>query len=351
MPVDLRIDTDGKTEDKKIEVVAQTRPLPLKLLDARATSRSIPTTTCSPIPRDVKLRASILRGQALQQQGDLAGALAEFNKALDLNKNSSLAHYRIAEVFFLQRNYQSSANSYRESHQRRRRAALDRGLEPHPAGQNFRHHRPARARHQRIPAGHSDQRRHLRALSKKRAKYLQKAYERPRKRAAVKLKAESARISAPLPPDSQGWWSSSARGQAELQNVPSQNLTRMIFDNRPATCRIALSCRRRFCIDEASPCALPRKPRSALSANRLLRDVQMQPALLGSICVDHQPCHSGAQSPDARYGLLDHPGEFRSVLTPAPLPQTALALPQPKTKSDPDGLFRRMSRTPHRDER
>ena len=64
---------------------------------------------------DVKLRASILRGQALQQQGDLSGALTEFNKALDLNKNSSLAHYRIAEVFFLQRNYQSSANAYRES--------------------------------------------------------------------------------------------------------------------------------------------------------------------------------------------------------------------------------------------
>jgi tetratricopeptide (TPR) repeat protein len=64
---------------------------------------------------DVRLRASILRGMAMQQQGDLAGALAEFNKALDLNKNSSFAHYRIAEVFFLQRNYQSSANSYRAS--------------------------------------------------------------------------------------------------------------------------------------------------------------------------------------------------------------------------------------------
>jgi len=63
----------------------------------------------------VKLRASILRGMALQQQGDLAAALAEFNKALDLNKNSSLAHYRIAEVFFAQRNYQASANSYRSS--------------------------------------------------------------------------------------------------------------------------------------------------------------------------------------------------------------------------------------------
>ena len=56
-----------------------------------------------------------MRGQALIQQGDLAGALSEFNKALEVNKNSSLAHYRVAEVFFLQRNYQASANAYRES--------------------------------------------------------------------------------------------------------------------------------------------------------------------------------------------------------------------------------------------
>src|SRR5205814_9439038 len=65
--------------------------------------------------RDVKLRSSILRGQSMVQQGDFAGALAEYKKALDVNANSSLAHYRIAEVFFQQRNYQSAANAYRES--------------------------------------------------------------------------------------------------------------------------------------------------------------------------------------------------------------------------------------------
>ena len=61
------------------------------------------------------MRASILRGQGLVEQGDLAGALQEFQKSLENNKNSSLAHYRIAEVFFLQHNYQAAANEYRES--------------------------------------------------------------------------------------------------------------------------------------------------------------------------------------------------------------------------------------------
>src|SRR5437762_5919564 len=63
---------------------------------------------------EIRLRASIQRGQGLVQQNDLAGALSEYNKALDVNKNSSLAHYRVAEVFFLQHNYQAAANAYRE---------------------------------------------------------------------------------------------------------------------------------------------------------------------------------------------------------------------------------------------
>jgi len=115
MPVDLRIDTDGKTESKRIEVVGTNSPFSIETFGRPRRIAVDPDHHVLTNSSDVKLRASVLRGQALQQQGDLSGALTEFNKALDLNKNSSLAHYRIAEVFFLQRNYQSSANAYRES--------------------------------------------------------------------------------------------------------------------------------------------------------------------------------------------------------------------------------------------
>src|ERR1700676_1089680 len=114
MPVDLRIDTDGKTENKRVEVVGTTSPFSIETFGRPRRIAVDPDHHVLTNSSDVKLRASILRGQAMQQQGDLSGALIEFNKALDLNKNSSLAHYRIAEVFFLQRNYQSSANAYRE---------------------------------------------------------------------------------------------------------------------------------------------------------------------------------------------------------------------------------------------
>jgi tetratricopeptide (TPR) repeat protein len=115
MPVDLRIDTDGETENKKLEVVGTTSPFTVETFGRPRRIAIDPDHHVLTNSSDVKLRSSILRGMALQQQGDLAAALVEFNKALDLNKNSSFAHYRIAEVFFLQRNYQSSANSYRSA--------------------------------------------------------------------------------------------------------------------------------------------------------------------------------------------------------------------------------------------
>jgi tetratricopeptide (TPR) repeat protein len=115
MPVDLRIETDGKTENKRVEVVGTNSPFSIETFGRPRRISIDPDHHVLTNSSDVKLRASILRGQAIQQQGDLSGALTEFNKALDLNKNSSLAHYRIAEVFFLQRNYQSSANAYRSS--------------------------------------------------------------------------------------------------------------------------------------------------------------------------------------------------------------------------------------------
>jgi tetratricopeptide (TPR) repeat protein len=114
MPVQLKIDTDGKTETKRIEVVGTNSPFTIETFGKPRRIVVDPDDRVLKNSSEIKLRASIQRGQGLTQQGDLAGALLEFNKALDVNKNSSLAHYRIAEVFFLQRNYQAAANAYRE---------------------------------------------------------------------------------------------------------------------------------------------------------------------------------------------------------------------------------------------
>jgi Peptidase family M1 domain/TPR repeat len=115
MPVELKIDTDGKTEEKRIEVVGTDSAFTVETFGKPRRIAIDPGDHVLKNSTDVKLRASIQRGQGLVQQGDLAGALAEYNKALEVNKNSSLAHYRIAEVFFQQKNYQASANAYRDA--------------------------------------------------------------------------------------------------------------------------------------------------------------------------------------------------------------------------------------------
>jgi hypothetical protein len=115
MPVDIKVDTDGQSEDKKIEVVGTNSAFTVETFGRPRRILVDPGNKVLKNSPDVKLRSAILRGQGLVQQNDLAQALEQFQKALDVNKNSSLAHYRIAEVFFLQHNYQAAANAYRES--------------------------------------------------------------------------------------------------------------------------------------------------------------------------------------------------------------------------------------------
>jgi aminopeptidase N len=115
MPVELRIDTDGPVEQRTVEVVGTASPYAVEVKTKPRRIQIDPNNRVLKSSSDLQVRVAILRGQQLVQQGALAEALAEYQKALTANKNSSLAHYRIAEVFFLQRNYQAAANSYRDA--------------------------------------------------------------------------------------------------------------------------------------------------------------------------------------------------------------------------------------------
>ncbi|MFI5089630.1 MAG: M1 family aminopeptidase [Terriglobales bacterium] len=115
MPIDVKVDTDGKTEFKRIEVVGTDSPYVIETFGRPRRIVLDPDNHVLKNSADLKTRASILRGQQLVQQGDYSEALKEFNKALDENHNSSLAAYRIAEVFFLQHNYQAAADYYRRA--------------------------------------------------------------------------------------------------------------------------------------------------------------------------------------------------------------------------------------------
>jgi aminopeptidase N len=115
MPVELRIETDGKTEIEKVDVVGTDSQYTVDTFGRPRHINIDPDNWLLKNTPDLKVRISILRGQQLVAQGDIPGAITEYQKALEANSQSSLASYRIGEALFTQRNYQASANAYRDS--------------------------------------------------------------------------------------------------------------------------------------------------------------------------------------------------------------------------------------------
>jgi aminopeptidase N len=115
MPVELQVETDGKTVDQKVDVVGMDSQY---VVDTFGRPRRIsidPGNWVLKATPDLQVRIAILKGQQLVAQGDLTGALAEYQKALEANSQSSLANYRIGEVLFSQHNYQAAVNAYRDA--------------------------------------------------------------------------------------------------------------------------------------------------------------------------------------------------------------------------------------------
>jgi tetratricopeptide (TPR) repeat protein len=115
MPVELRVETDGKTEIQKVDVVGTNTQF---VVDTFGRPRRIsidPGNWVLKSTPDLQVRVAILKGQQLVAQGDMTGAMAEYQKALEANSQSSLANYRIGELLFAQHNSQASINAYRDA--------------------------------------------------------------------------------------------------------------------------------------------------------------------------------------------------------------------------------------------
>ncbi len=115
MPVELRIETDGKTEVRRVDLSGTDSQYSVETFGRPRRITIDPQQWVLKTTPDLAVKVAVLRGQQLVAQGDLQGALAEYQKALDANKNSSLAAYRVGEIFFTQHNYQPAANSFRDA--------------------------------------------------------------------------------------------------------------------------------------------------------------------------------------------------------------------------------------------
>ncbi len=115
MPVQLRIETEGKTEDRRVDLSGEESTYTVETFGRPRHITIDPDNWLLKSTPDLAVRVAVLRGQQQVAQGDLIAAIAEYQKALDFNKSSSLANYRLGEIFFMQKNYQSAANTFRDA--------------------------------------------------------------------------------------------------------------------------------------------------------------------------------------------------------------------------------------------
>jgi len=117
MPVQMRIDTEGNPETKTVDVVGTDSPFMVETF-GRPKPGGIhidPGNTVLKSTPGLRARAAIARGEELAEVGKYYDAVQQYQRALSIQPNRTLANFRMGEAFFYQKNYQAAANAFREA--------------------------------------------------------------------------------------------------------------------------------------------------------------------------------------------------------------------------------------------
>ncbi|HVA72855.1 MAG TPA: tetratricopeptide repeat protein [Candidatus Limnocylindrales bacterium] len=117
MPVEIRVDTEGNPVTRTVQVVGTSTPFTIDTFgEPKPGGISIdPDDNLLKSSPRLHVQALIARGEGLAEQGNLEDAIRQYQKALLLRPNDSLADFRIGEAFFYQKNYSAAADSFRSA--------------------------------------------------------------------------------------------------------------------------------------------------------------------------------------------------------------------------------------------
>jgi aminopeptidase N len=117
MPIQVRIDTEGNPEWKTIDVAGTESDFMVETF-GRPKAGGIhidPNNLLLKSSPSLRARAAIARGEELAELGKYYDAVQQYQRALSIQPNRSLANFRMGEAFFYQKNYQAAANAFREA--------------------------------------------------------------------------------------------------------------------------------------------------------------------------------------------------------------------------------------------
>jgi len=117
MPVQIKVETEGNPEYKSVEVIGSESPFSIETFGRPKPGgiRIDPNNYVLKSSPQLRTRATIARGEELAEQGRYYDAVAQYQGALEITRSSALAHFRMGEAFFYQKNYMAAANSFRQA--------------------------------------------------------------------------------------------------------------------------------------------------------------------------------------------------------------------------------------------
>ncbi len=117
MPVEIRVNTDGNAVTKAVQVIGTSSQFTIDTYGQPKPDGIIidPDNDLLKTSPQLQVRALIAHGEDLAEQGKFADAIQEYQQALNLQANNSLADFRIGEAYFYEKNYSAAADSFRNS--------------------------------------------------------------------------------------------------------------------------------------------------------------------------------------------------------------------------------------------
>jgi aminopeptidase N len=123
MPVEVRVVTEGtRPVNDRVDMVGTTADFTVNTRTRPVHVLVDPASRILKYDEKIKVQVEMARGDQLSQEQAYLEAIKQYQAVLEINKNSSLAHYRIGEIFFKLRNYTASMEEFRR--------ALDGDMDP-----------------------------------------------------------------------------------------------------------------------------------------------------------------------------------------------------------------------------
>jgi tetratricopeptide (TPR) repeat protein len=123
MPIEVRIFPEGRRAiNERVEMIGTTADFTVTTPTRPLRVVVDPTSRLLKYDENIKIAVEMAKGDQLVQQQAYLEALRQYQNVLELNRNSSLAMYRIGEIHFKLRNYNAASESLR--------AALNGDLQP-----------------------------------------------------------------------------------------------------------------------------------------------------------------------------------------------------------------------------